>query len=213
MPIFNQLHPDWQKVLKDYSNDIAAIEEKLHSQDIAPPLHQIFRCLELPIDSSNVVIFGQDPYPTRGNAHGLAFSVDQNVRVLPASLRNIFTELYSDIGGQVRTDGDLSGWQEQGVLLINRILTTTIGQSMAHEKSGWQEITQRVAQILGERKVIGIFWGKYASELIPFFSPDLVIQSPHPSPLSAYRGFFGSKPFSRANSMLIAQGKKPINWN
>ena len=158
------------------------------------------------------MIFGQDPYPTAGHAHGLAFSVDQSVSKLPASLRNIFEELATDLGSAKRTNGDLSDWSDQGVLLLNRILTTEVGSSMAHAHLGWQEITAAVAHELGKRDVVAILWGKPAGELKSFFRSVFVIESAHPSPLAAYRGFFGSKPFSRANLILENHGIAPINW-
>ena len=157
------------------------------------------------------MIFGQDPYPTRGHAHGLAFSVDQSVTTLPPSLRNIFTELSSDCG-VTRNSGDLSDWFGQGVLLVNRVLTTHIGVSLAHSDFGWQDVTHAVAQELGKHDVVAILWGKSAGELAHYFRPEWRIESVHPSPLSAYRGFFGSKPFSRCNEILLVNQKTPIRW-
>jgi uracil-DNA glycosylase len=157
------------------------------------------------------VIFGQDPYPAKGYAHGLAFSVDANVSPLPASLRNIYKELDSDLGIK-RGDGDLADWFDQGVMLINRILTTDIGASMAHAKLGWQEITNSVARTLGERDVIAVLWGSSALELAPYFREENVISSVHPSPLSAYKGFFDSRPFSKVNSKLGRKGFSEIKW-
>ena len=157
------------------------------------------------------MIFGQDPYPTKGHAHGLAFSVDKFVEPLPPSLRNIFAELATDCG-VTRTQGDLSDWFDQGVLLVNRVLTTEIGVSLAHSDIGWQEVTDAVALELGRHDVVAILWGKSAGELSQYFRPDWRIESVHPSPLSAYRGFFGSQPFSRCDQILISRGKNPIVW-
>ena len=171
----------------------------------------IFRALNQPIESTSVVIFGQDPYPTKGHAHGLAFSIDSSITNLPASLRNIYKELFADLG-ITRTHGDLSDWADQGVMLINRVLSTEIGKSLAHEKLGWQDITERVAQVLGERDVIAVLWGSAALPLKQFFHERSVITSVHPSPLSAYRGFFGSSPFSKVNAMLRSKGLQEINW-
>ena len=179
--------------------------------DIAPDFDKVFRSLTRSIEATNVVIFGQDPYPTKGHAHGLAFSVDSSVSPLPPSLRNIFTELSTDCGIK-RTSGDLSDWFDQGVLLVNRVLTTQTGASLAHADFGWQQITETVAQELGKHEVVAILWGKNAGELSRHFAPELIIESVHPSPLSAYRGFFGSKPFSRCNEILKAHGKSPIAW-
>lgn len=211
MHLFDQLHSDWQDVLQAYSGSIATIERSLLGVDTSPAFSNIFRSLTCPIASSKVVIFGQDPYPTKGHAHGLAFSVDESVSPLPPSLRNIFTELSTDIG-VTRTSGDLSDWFDQGVMLLNRVLTTRSGSSLAHSDIGWQEITNAVAQELGKHEVVAILWGKSAGELAPYFAPEWRIESAHPSPLSAYRGFFGSRPFSRANTVLEKHSNLAISW-
>jgi uracil-DNA glycosylase len=210
-PLFDQLHPEWQKELERHRDLIEEIDTFVQGRAIAPSYDLIFRALTQPIGATRVVIFGQDPYPTQGHAHGLAFSVEASVSPLPPSLRNIYKELYSDLA-IVRTLGDLSDWQEQGVMLINRILSTDIGQSMAHSKSGWQEVTEAVAQTLGKRNVIAVLWGNTAQELKKHFSPEDVVSSVHPSPLSAHRGFFGSSPFSLVNAKLVTKGYKEINW-
>jgi uracil-DNA glycosylase len=209
--LFEQLHPDWQAVLQPHKELIDAIENKLVGVDIAPKFGDIFRSLTHPISSSRVAIFGQDPYPTIGHAHGLAFSVDHSVSPLPASLRNIYAELSTDCGVS-RISGDLSDWFEQGVLLVNRILTTETGTSLVHSDLGWQKITEAVAAELGKNDVVAILWGKNAGELSGYFRPEWRIESVHPSPLSAYRGFFGSKPFSRCNEILRQHHKNPIRW-
>ena len=170
------------------------------------------RALSTPIESIRVVIIGQDPYPTPGHAHGLAFSVPSDVTPLPASLRNIFKELESDVGIPMSGNGDLSPWAEQGVLLLNRILTTESGYSLKHELLGWQVITNEIARTLGHKPVVAILWGKNAQELSHFFDPGLTITSAHPSPLSAYRGFFGSKPFSACNEILHRYKRPQIQW-
>ena len=210
-PLFDQLHPEWQKELERHKDLIDSIDLFLRKREIAPSHDLVFRALSNPIASTKVVIFGQDPYPTQGHAHGLAFSVEGSVSPLPPSLRNIYKELFSDLA-IVRTLGDLSDWQEQGVMLINRILTTEVGQSMAHSKLGWQEVTEAVAQVLGKRNVIAVLWGNTALELNKHFSPEDVVSSVHPSPLSAHRGFFGSSPFSQVNAKLVAKGFQEIIW-
>ena len=210
-PLFDQLHPEWQKELERHKDLIDSIDLFLRKREIAPSHDLVFRALSNPIASTKVVIFGQDPYPTKGHAHGLAFSVEASVSPLPPSLRNIYKELYSDLA-IVRTLGDLSDWQEQGVMLINRILSTDIGQSMAHSKSGWQEVTEAVAQVLGKRNVIAVLWGNTALQLNKHFSPEDVVSSVHPSPLSAHRGFFGSSPFSLVNAKLVAKGFQEVIW-
>lgn len=211
MPLFEQLHPEWQKELEIHRPLIEQIDHFLQDRDIAPSYELVFRSLNAPIASTRVVIFGQDPYPTKGHAHGFAFSVERTVATLPASLRNIFKELHSDLE-ITRTNGDLSDWSQQGVMLINRILSTDVGVSNAHVMLGWQEITNTVASVLGKREVIAVLWGKSALELKKYFSEDLVIASVHPSPLSAYRGFFGSKPFSHVNEKLKQRGLPIILW-
>ena len=194
VPLFDQLHPEWQSELARHKELIESIDRFIQDREIAPTYDRIFRALSNSIASTKVVIFGQDPYPTKGYAHGLAFSVDSSVSPLPASLRNIYKELNEDLG-ITRSDGDLSNWVNQGVMLINRVLTTEVGQSMAHDSLGWQEVTETVAQILGERDVIAVLWGNSALQLKKYFLEESVVASVHPSPLSAYRGFFGSQPF------------------
>ena len=211
VPLFDQLHPEWQSELARHKELIDSIDLFLRKRETVPSHDLIFRALSSPIASTKVVIFGQDPYPTKGHAHGLAFSVEASVSPIPPSLRNIYKELIEDLG-ILRSDGDLSDWAEQGVMLINRILSTDIGQSMAHSKLGWQEVTETVAQILGKKDVVAVLWGNTALELKHYFRPDQVVSSVHPSPLSAHRGFFGSSPFSQVNAKLVAKGYKEIIW-
>ena len=209
--LFDQLHSDWKLVLSKHKVLIDQIEERLLNIDCAPEFESVFRTLSRSIESSRVVIFGQDPYPSKGHANGLAFSVNKSVSPLPPSLRNIFAELASDVGVE-RLDGDLTDWFSQGVLLVNRVLSTEVVTSLAHSDFGWQEVTQSIAQELGKREVVAILWGKNAGELSSFFPAERRIESVHPSPLSAYRGFFGSKPFSRCNQILLSDNQSVINW-
>lgn len=209
--LFDQLHSDWKLVLSKHKVLIDQIEERLLNIDCAPEFESVFRTLSRSIESSRVVIFGQDPYPSKGHANGLAFSVNKSVSPLPPSLRNIFAELASDVGVE-RLDGDLTDWFSQGVLLVNRVLSTEVGTSLAHSDFGWQEVTESIAQELGKREVVAILWGKNAGELSSFFPAERRIESVHPSPLSAYRGFFGSKPFSRCNQILLSNNQSVINW-
>ena len=204
------MHVSWQRLLEPLAPEIDRILADISQEEIAPSRDLIFRALEVDVESVKVVIFGQDPYPTLGNATGLAFSVPADVSPIPASLRNIYRELESDLGALCPLNGDISSWQKSGVLLLNRVLTTRIGESAAHSDVGWQSITDFIANELGSRGVVAILWGKSAQELSHFF--DHQISSVHPSPLSAHRGFFGSKPFSRVNELLVAQGKEPIDW-
>ena len=212
MSLFDQLHPDWQEALSELRGQIDLIDSKLQTSDVAPEYENVMRALSVSIESISAVIIGQDPYPTPGHAHGLAFSVSSSVTPLPASLRNIFKELESDVGIPVSANGDLSRWVQQGVLLLNRILTTESGYSLKHELLGWQKITNEIARILGQRPVVAILWGKNAQELSHFFDPGLTITSAHPSPLSAYRGFFGSKPFTKCNEILRGYTRPEIQW-
>jgi len=210
--LFNQLHPEWQDVLAKHRQSIGLIENRLSDRNIAPSFDNIFRALTRPPSLCKVVIFGQDPYPGVGQANGFAFSVEPLNRNIPASLRNIFKELSSDLEIAEPSNGDLTHWSEQGVLLLNRILSTDIGSSLSHRDYGWQEITDSVAQYLGGQKVVAILWGKNASELSRFFATEWIVSSVHPSPLSAYRGFFGSKPFTHANQILVNNGIPPVMW-
>ncbi len=205
------MHASWQRLLEPVAPDIEKILAKIADEDIAPPREEIFRAFDIDLEEVQVVIFGQDPYPTKGNAMGLAFSVPTNVTHIPASLRNIFQELENDLGLRRPLSGDLTSWERSGVLLLNRVLTTRVGEPAAHSNLGWQNITNHIARELGARGVIAILWGKSAQELSEYFSN--YISSAHPSPLSAYRGFFGSKPFSRVNELLITQGRSPVNWS
>ena len=211
MQLFDQLHPQWQVELARHKDLIDTIDSHIANTAVAPDYKLIFRALSRPIDSTRVVIFGQDPYPTKGVAHGLAFSVDSSVGNLPPSLRNIYKELQADLG-VTRTNGDLSDWADQGVMLVNRILSTEVAKSMAHNTLGWQKITETVAQLLGDRDVIAVLWGSSALELKKYFKEGSVLSSVHPSPLSAYRGFFGSQPFSKINTKLREKGLKEITW-
>ncbi|MGL4323553.1 MAG: uracil-DNA glycosylase [Beijerinckiaceae bacterium] len=181
---------------------------------ILPQPAQIFQALRLtPRAAVRVVILGQDPYPTPGDAHGLAFSYSGQRR-LPASLKNIFKELASDTGSALRERGDLSDWAKQGVLLLNTALSVEAGKAGAHLAWGWQVLTDEIMRDLAQQSgpLVPILWGDRARHYAALFAKHEVIESPHPSPLSAYRGFYGSRPFSRANALLSAQGAVPIAW-
>lgn len=204
------VHSSWKPVLEPFSADIARILGSLQGSSIAPAQDEIFAALEVPLSEVKCVIIGQDPYPTAGNAHGLAFSIPDEVRRIPASLQNIFKELHSDLGLDIPQSGNLEKWRNQGVLLLNRILTTEIGRSNAHSGLGWQVITKSIAEASADQGAVAILWGKEAQGLAPLFKESIL--SVHPSPLSAYRGFFGSKPFSKVNEALIRIGREPIEW-
>jgi uracil-DNA glycosylase len=196
------IHPEWLKLFPSEFAAAFALVDSLHSYH--PNKEYIFKVFESDPATIRVVIVGQDPYPTTGDAMGLAFSVSRNEK-LPKSLQNMFKELQSDLG-ITRTDGDLSDWQAQGVFLINRVLTVPSGQANGHKNIGWEEFTERIIKYLGERGAVGFLMGKSAEEMASYFSKKVV--TAHPSPLSAYRGFFGSKPFSAVNALLAT----PIKW-
>ncbi len=200
----------WGELLAPHEGRIESI---LGTRDFAPSYENVFATLALPLEKVRVVIFGQDPYPTAGQATGLAFSIPRNFQPLPPTLKNIYRELSDDVGVDTPSHGDLSSWLQQGVLLLNRTLTIRAGESNSDQNVGWRQITDAIAQELGQRKVCAILWGKNAEELSRFFRSELTIQSPHPSPLSAYRGFLGSKPFSRSNEILQSIGLNPIDWS
>lgn len=210
MSLFEQMHMQWQAELVHLRQELDAIDTLIDQANVTPRYENIMRVFWQPPSSVKLLILGQDPYPGIGRAQGLAFSVASSM--LPATLKNIFKELRTDIEKPLRTNGDLSDWSEQGVFLLNRVLTTTPETSLAHKDYGWQKITYEVARILGRNHSVAILWGKSAGELRGVFASSQVIESAHPSPLSAYRGFFGSKPFSRANALLASQGKSMINW-
>jgi len=211
-PFSQELEPQWRSALASKLELLGEIENRLKGSEFLPPMEAVLRVFKQPLDQIKVVIFGQDPYPTIGHANGLAFSVETDINPLPKTLQNILKEYESDLGKTFAGGGDLSGWSEQGVALINRTLTVAPGRSNSHLKFGWREFTDEVANILGQRDLVAILWGNNASELSGYFRDEFKIQSPHPSPLSAYRGFFGSKPFTRANVILSELGKEPINW-
>ena len=193
--------------------DIKHLEDisKKLTDDFIPSQDSIFRCLELEPGEVKVVILGQDPYPNPTHAMGLAFSVNSSIKPLPASLNNIFKELDSDLGIK-RSNGDLSDWSSQGVLLLNRSLTVIPNLSDSHSDIGWHKFTEEVIRVVAARGAIGVLWGKQAQDLGRLFNQLDQFSSPHPSPLSAYRGFFGSKPFSKVNKRLEEKGLTPIKW-
>lgn len=212
----------WNEILseemkKDYYQELLAFVQKRREEvSVFPEEKNVFRALELtPFESVKVVILGQDPYHGFGQAHGLSFSVQKGTP-LPPSLKNIYKELQEDIGGELPTEGDLSHWAKQGVLLLNSVLTVEEGNANSHKGMGWERLTNRLIESLNEltRPVIFILWGKPAQDKEKLITnPNhIILKAPHPSPLSAYRGFFGSKPFSRVNDILIQQGQTPICW-
>ena len=212
----------WNEILaeemqKDYYQELQAFVQKRRAEvRVFPEEKNVFTALELtPFESVKVVILGQDPYHGFGQAHGLSFSVQKGTP-LPPSLKNIYKELQEDIGGGLPTEGDLFHWAQQGVLLLNTVLTVEEGNANSHKGIGWETLTNRLIESLNELKhpVIFILWGKPAQDKEKLITnPNhVILKAPHPSPLSAYRGFFGSKPFSKVNDILIQQGQTPIFW-
>lgn len=219
-----KLHESWLEHLEDefdqdYMHDLKAFikEEKAQGKTIFPPGSLIFNALNTtPLNKVKVVILGQDPYHGPGQAHGLSFSVREGMRI-PPSLRNIYKELQSDCGVAIPKHGDLTSWAEQGVLLLNATLTVEQGKAGAHQKKGWERFTDRVIQVVNDecRHCVFILWGSYAQKKAAMIDGEKhqIIQSVHPSPLSAQRGFFGSKPFSQTNHYLSANNLEPIHWS
>ncbi len=208
----DQLHPSWRDLLKGSMALLEQIEGKLVGSAFLPRHGDVMKCLSFDPAAARVLIVGQDPYPNVDDAMGLAFSTARDDGTLPASLKNIFRELVDDMGICQPTSGDLSPWCEQGVVLLNRTLTCAEGVSNSHKDLGWREFTDEVVSILAKQGVVAILWGAHAQEVERFFTVSDRITSVHPSPLSAYRGFFGSKPFSRANQILVSKGRTPIDW-
>ncbi len=205
----------WDEVLAPQKKQIEAIFEQIKNQDFLPNENKIFRALSIPVNQVRVIILGQDPYPTQGMAEGLAFSVPERITKLPPSLKNIFREYSSDLALPIPPHGHLGAWVEQRVLLLNRILTVRPGQPLAHAGIGWEEVTDSILRLLSQKKVPIICWGKPAQEAAvdAGFSDDCIFASPHPSPLSAYRGFLGSRPFTRVNEYRRRMGLEPVEWN
>ncbi len=221
---FESMHPAWQALLADQKPVLEAIEKRLsklqNSNDasalaVTPELGLVMRAFEADPTVIRALIVGQDPYPTAGHAIGLSFAVAGHCHPLPRSLQNIMKELAADMPGATN-QGDLLRWQSQGVLLLNRHLTTSVGFAAAHAKLGWTDFTDAAIAALAKlhrKKLVAMLWGRQAQTLKPFLAECTVLTAAHPSPLSASRGFFGSKPFSKANSALQANGLKTIDWS
>jgi uracil-DNA glycosylase len=210
--------PGWAKALDPVSGRIAELGDFLRAEIAAgrsylPSGQNVLRAFKQPLDDVRVLIVGQDPYPTPGHAVGLSFSVAPGVAP-PRSLNNIYRELVDDVGVPKPTTGDLTTWTERGVLLLNRVLTVTPGASGSHRGKGWEAVTDQAIRALVERDepLVAILWGRDAQSLKPLLTDVPLIESAHPSPMSADRGFFGSKPFSRVNAELEELGADPIDW-
>ncbi len=209
----------WARALEPVADDLARMDEFLRGEVASgrgylPAEGDVLRSLTRPFDDVRVLVVGQDPYPTPGHAMGLSFSVQPDVRPIPPSLRNLFRELVTDVGVPTPSTGDLSLWAARGVLLLNRVLTVSPGESDSHRGKGWEPVTEQAIRALVARDepLVAVLWGKQAQTLAPLLGSTPVVDSPHPSPQAAYRGFFGSRPFSRVNALLAEQGAPPIDW-
>ncbi|MBN3931374.1 uracil-DNA glycosylase [Streptomyces verrucosisporus] len=218
-PLSELVEPGWAKALEPVAGRITAMGDFLRAEIAAgrtylPAGPNVLRAFQQPFDDVRVLIVGQDPYPTPGHAVGLSFSVAPEVRPLPGSLENIFRELQADLGLPRPSSGDLTPWTRQGVLLLNRALTTAPRRPAAHRGKGWEEVTEQAIRALAARgkPLVAVLWGRDARNLRPLLEAHPAVESAHPSPMSADRGFFGSRPFSRANELLVRQGGEPVDW-
>jgi uracil-DNA glycosylase len=211
--------PDWAEALAPVDHRIEAMGQFLRAELAAgrsylPAGEHVLRAFRRPLADVRVLVVGQDPYPTPGHPIGLSFAVDAHVRPVPRSLANIYRELATDVGVEPPPHGDLTAWAEQGVMLLNRVLTVRPGQAASHRGRGWEEVTECAIHALARRggPLAAILWGRDAQGLKPMLGGVPWVESPHPSPLSASRGFFGSRPFSRVNQLLVEQGGSPVDW-
>ncbi|MBB5840696.1 uracil-DNA glycosylase [Kribbella italica] len=210
---------DWAEALEPVSDNVARMGEFLRAEIAAgrpylPAGENVLRAFQRPLGDVKVLVVGQDPYPTPGHPVGLSFSVAADVRPVPRSLANIYRELMSDVGVDKPTNGDLTPWADQGVLMLNRVLTVQPGKPASHRGKGWEAVTEQAIHALVKRggPLVAILWGRDAQTLKPMLGDTPCVESAHPSPMSADRGFFGSKPFSRVNALLVEQGGSPIDW-
>ncbi len=213
------VHPSWAAALEPVAGAVTSLGDFLRAEVAAgrgylPAGGHVLRAFERPLDDVRVLIVGQDPYPTPGHAVGLSFSVAPDVQPVPRSLVNIYQEMQTDLGLARPSTGDLSPWADQGVLLLNRVLTVQPGKPASHRGQGWETVTAQAISALVSRggPLVAILWGRDARNLVPHLGGIPAIESAHPSPLSAHSGFFGSRPFSRANELLAQQGAAPIDW-
>jgi uracil-DNA glycosylase len=214
---FEQMHPTWQGALADTREQLLMLEMRIiDGRESAPIPQRVMRAFQNSMDEVKVLIVGQDPYPKAGHAIGLSFAVENGTTPLPRSLQNMMAELRDDLGKTVANSGDLTRWVPQGVMLLNRHLTVPVGQAGGHMTIGWDAFTDKAVAALADRlgsKLVAVLWGKEAQSLQVLLGQAQVIKSAHPSPLSASRGFFGSKPFSKANAALRSVGRLPVDWS
>ncbi|ROS78780.1 uracil-DNA glycosylase [Cellulomonas sp. PhB143] len=218
-PLDELVAPDWAAALAPAAGDLARAGAALRAEVAAgrrylPAPDDVLRAFSRPMDRVRVLVVGQDPYPTPGHPMGLAFSVQPHVRPVPRSLRNVFAELHDDLGHPVPDHGDLTAWEDQGVLLLNRVLTVRAGEPGSHRGIGWEAFTQAAIEALVARggPLVAVLWGRDAGTLRPMLGDTRIVASAHPSPLSARRGFFGSRPFSHVDALLAEQGSAPVDW-
>jgi uracil-DNA glycosylase len=218
-PLTDLVEAGWAAALEPVGRQVARMGEFLRAEIDAgrgylPPGPDVLRAFTFPMAQVKVLIVGQDPYPTPGHAMGLSFSVAPAVRPLPRSLANIVAEYGADLGYPAPASGDLTAWAQRGVLLLNRVLTVRAGAPASHRGKGWEEVTECAirALVARDQPLVAILWGRDAATLTPMLTGCPVIASAHPSPLSANRGFFGSRPFSRANELLATAGAEPVDW-
>jgi uracil-DNA glycosylase len=211
--------PDWAEALSAVEPQIHAMGDFLRAEVAAgrtylPAPADVLAAFRRPLADVRVLVVGQDPYPTPGHPMGLSFSVQPDVRPVPRSLANIYTELADDVGAPTPSSGDLRPWADQGVMLLNRVLTVRPGAAASHRGKGWEAVTEAAikALVARDQPLVAILWGRDATSLKPWLGTTPTVESAHPSPLSAYRGFFGSRPFSRVNALLEEQGAAPVNW-
>jgi uracil-DNA glycosylase len=211
--------PDWAAALAPVEGALESMGRFLRAEmqegrGYLPAGHQVLRAFQRPLAAARVLVVGQDPYPTPGHPVGLSFSVAPDVRPLPPSLANIYRELVDDLTVPIPSTGDLTPWAEQGVVLLNRVLTVQPGRSAAHRGRGWEKVTDRAVEALAGRggPLVAVLWGRDAQALKPLLRGVPWVESVHPSPLSASRGFHGSRPFSKVNDLLVRQGGAPVDW-
>jgi uracil-DNA glycosylase len=218
-PLAELVDPGWAEALAPVADTITELGDFLRAETAAgrrylPAGENVLRAFQAPLSDVRVLIVGQDPYPTPGHPIGLSFAVEREVRPIPRSLANIYRELADDLGIPPALHGDLTAWSEHGVMLLNRVLTVQAGVSGSHRGKGWETVTEQAIRALVARggPLVAILWGRDAASLTPLLGATPIIRSAHPSPLSARNGFFGSRPFSRANELLAAQGADPVDW-
>ena len=219
-PLSSVVHEEWAHPLAPVEPQIRAMGDFLRTEHAAghrtfPAGDDIFCAFARPMSEVKVLILGQDPYPTPGHAMGMSFSVHRDVRPLPRSLNNIYRELNDDLGIAPAEHGDLSSWADEGVMLMNRVLSVREGKPASHRNKGWEQVTQQAIEALvaRDKPLVGLLWGADARRTAPMLAPYPCVESAHPSPLSASKGFFGSRPFSRVNELLAQQGATGVDWH